>query len=387
MYKKFLSYLVISSYIAFSYSFIIINAESNNQANLETSAASAVLISACDSNIIYAKNENEKRSMASTTKIMTALISLEEANIDDKKVKITDEMVRIEGSSMGLMPGNVITISNMVKGMMMCSGNDAANSLAISIAGSPAKFAERMNEKASQIGMKNTHFVTPSGLDSDEHYSTSYDMAILGAYAMENPNFRNIVAQKHMKVNFIEPDEIHCYKNHNRLLSLYDSCTGIKTGFTKKSGRCLVSCAEKNGVRLVAVTLNDGDDWRDHQKMFDYGFSMLSSIKLDDSTIKLSIPVVGGISDETNIIGGNSTELTILNKDVDKIERTIEMPNFLYAPLCKGQIVGKVIYKIDDKVVATNDLIVQEDNKLFIKDSIISKICYFLSNLFNKNRC
>lgn len=348
-----------------------------------TSASSAILISANDNRVLFSKNERERRSMASTTKIMTALLALEQADSNDKEIKITDEMVRVEGSSMGLLPGNIITISNIAKGMMMCSGNDAANSIAIAISGSAAEFSKLMNERAKQIGMIDTNFVTPSGLDSDEHYSTAYDMSVLGAYAMENKKFYDIVSQTNAKVNFIEPKEVHCYSNHNRLLKMYDGCVGIKTGFTTKSGRCLVSCAERNGVRLVAVTLNDRDDWKDHEEMFNYGFSKVKSIELNDSSTKLEVDVVGGILDSIFAIGGTTSLVTIPNEDIDKLERIIEMPSFLYAPICKGQIIGKIKYKLNDEVIAVNDLVASNDNKIMVKKSTIYNIKSFFSKLFN----
>ena len=348
-----------------------------------TSASSAILISANDNRVLFSKNERERRSMASTTKIMTALLALEQADSNDKEIKITDEMVRVEGSSMGLLPGNIITISNIAKGMMMCSGNDAANSIAIAISGSAAEFSKLMNERAKQIGMIDTNFVTPSGLDSDEHYSTAYDMSVLGAYAMENKKFYDIVSQTNAKVNFIEPKEVHCYSNHNRLLKMYDGCVGIKTGFTTKSGRCLVSCAERNGVRLVAVTLNDRDDWKDHEEMFNYGFSKVKSIELNDSSTKLEVDVVGGMLDSIFAIGGTTSLVTIPNEDIDKLERIIEMPSFLYAPICKGQIIGKIKYKLNDEVIAVNDLVASNDNKIMVKKSTIYNIKSFFSKLFN----
>ncbi len=382
LYKKIISFVLLTFLIFFFCDKKYVRSEQVlNEPN--TSASSAILISANDNRILFSKNERERRSMASTTKIMTALLALEQADSNDKEIKITDEMVRVEGSSMGLLPGNVITISNIAKGMMMCSGNDAANSIAIAISGSAAEFSKLMNERAKQIGMIDTNFVTPSGLDSDEHYSTAYDMSVLGAYAMENKKFYDIVSQKSAKVNFIEPKEVHCYSNHNRLLKMYDGCVGIKTGFTSKSGRCLVSCAERNGVRLVAVTLNDRDDWKDHEEMFNYGFSKVKSIELNDSSTKLEVDVVGGMLDKVFAIGGTTSMVTLPNEDIDKLERIIEMPSFLYAPVCKGQIIGKIKYKLNDEVVAVNDLVASNDNKIMVKKSIIYNIKSFLFKLFN----
>lgn len=247
-------------------------------APLQVSAKSAILINADDGRILYAKNENERRPMASTTKIMTALITLETAAVNNKVVTITDKMVRVEGSSMGLRPGDKLSLRALAEGMLLVSGNDAANSAAIAISGSDQAFAVLMNKRAKELNMTNTHFVTPSGLDDENHYTTAKDLAILAAAAMHNPDFAEIASQKVMAVQFVNPDQTRKLKNHNKLLSMYDGCIGVKTGFTKKSGRCLVSSAQRNGVNLIAVTLNDPDDWKDHQKLLDYGFSKIDRI-------------------------------------------------------------------------------------------------------------
>ena len=241
----------------------------------QVSAQAAIVIHADSGKVLYEKNADEQRSMASTTKIMTALIALETAAADDPVVTITDEMVRVEGSSMGLQPGDQLTLKSLAAGMLIVSGNDAANSAAIAISGSTEAFAEKMNQRAQELGMEHTHFVTPSGLDDDAHYSTARDMATLAAAAMKNPDFAAIVGQKAMNISFITPDQTRRYTNHNKLLNLYEGCTGVKTGFTKKSGRCLVSAAERDGIRLIAVTLNAPDDWNDHMALLNDGFSKL----------------------------------------------------------------------------------------------------------------
>ena len=243
----------------------------------QVSAKSAVLINADSGEILYAKGENDKRPMASTTKIMTALITLEMAAVNNKIVTITDNMVRVEGSSMGLMPGNKLSLKSLAAGMLLVSGNDAANSAAIAIGGSTESFAELMNKRAKELNMTNTHFVTPSGLDDKEHYTTARDLAVLAAAAMKNPDFAEIACEKSMSVQFISPDLTRRLTNHNKLLSMYNGCVGVKTGFTKKAGRCLVSSAEKNGVHLVAVTLNASDDWNDHAKNNHYSLNILSN--------------------------------------------------------------------------------------------------------------
>lgn len=295
--------------------------------------------------------------MASTTKIMTALIALETAALDDRCVTITDEMVRVEGSSMGLQAGDQLSLTSLAAGMLVVSGNDAANSVAIAISGSKEDFAEKMNRRAKDIGMNDTHFVTPSGLDDEAHYSTAYDMALLATIALANPDFAEIVKEKKYTIPYISPEQSRRFSNHNRLLSMYEGCIGVKTGFTKKSGRCLVSAAERDGIRLVAVTLNAPDDWNDHQTMFNYGFSILESVALDDSGCTFAIPAVGAVEQTLTVKGAQGNTLSLTREDAAALTRTVELPRFFYAPVKDGARVGQITYRLKGEVVATTDLI------------------------------
>lgn len=358
---------VVSTIIAFIFISVFLSFPTFAEEDcLSVSADSAILVCGDTGKVLYAKNEREKRPMASTTKIMTALLALEYADSDNKDITITDEMVRIEGSSMGLLPGYIISIDNIVKGMMMCSGNDAANTLAYAISGSKDDFSKLMNERANQLGMYDTHFVTPSGLDDEDHYSTAYDMAILGAYAMDNGKFADIVSQKSAKVKFVNPNETRTYKNHNRLITLYDGCIGIKTGFTKKAGRCLVSCAQRDGAKLIAVTLRAPNDWDDHQKMYDYGFSKVKSVELDDELTRFSVDVVGALDEQITVVG-SKTSATVLNEKAERIERSVELPSFVYAPITQGQIIGRIVYSVDGEIVAVNNLTATKDEPVIEK--------------------
>lgn len=331
------------------------------QAVPSVSAKAAALINADTGELLFAKKESEPLSMASTTKIMTALLALEHAAVSNPEITLTQEMVTVEGSSMGLKAGYRLTLRDLAIGMLTVSGNDAANSAAIAMAGSKEEFAVLMNERAAQIGMVHTNFVTPSGLDDPEHYSTAYDMALLGAEAIRNEDFLAICSQKQCSVQFLEPDQRVRYTNHNRLLSMYDGCIGIKTGFTKKSGRCLVSAAERNGVRLVAVTLSAPDDWNDHQRMFDYGFSCVKSYPIDETNFSSLVPVVGGETDQVTVEAQEATEsLALSEAQHQKLARVVELPRFLYAPVKAGQVVGRVRYDLDGTTVASVPLAVRD---------------------------
>lgn len=320
---------------------------------LSLSAESAVLMDASNGRILYAKNPDEQLAMASTTKIMTALLTLEEAAKENKEVKITREMVQVEGSSMGLKEGDVLTLWDLAAGMLAVSGNDAANSAAIAVSGSKEAFAGEMNRKARELGMENSHFVTPSGLDDQEHYSTARDMAVLACRALENREFAAIVSEPAIRVTYRSPEQSRVLTNHNKLLRMYDGCIGVKTGFTKKAGRCLVSAAEREGVRLVAVTLNAPDDWNDHMTMFDYGFSKTALYTPDESGYRISVPVVGGEAASVAVRGEEGTPVSLLKEEETVLERRVELPRFLYAGIEKGQTVGRVVYLLENEEIAS----------------------------------
>lgn len=353
-------------------------AEENQNDLSNISAKSCIVICADNGKIIYEKNANSKMSIASTTKIMTALLTLEKAQAEDFDVTITDKMVPVEGSSMCLKVGNILSLSSLAKGMLTVSGNDAANSAAIAIAGSVELFSDMMNEKAKQIGMKDTHFVTPSGLDDENHYSTAYDMALLGAYAMENEDFYNIASSKKSDVLFKDTNETVPYYNENRMLSRYPGCVGIKTGFTKTAGRCLVSCAQRDKLRLVAVTLNAPDDWNDHEKLLNYGFLKMKAVFLEEKE-NITVDLVGGNEDKLNVTTKSPLKVIVERENADKISKTINLPNFVYAPVKEGQVVGKIEYYVGRKKVGENELIAKNEVKSIKKENFIKK---FFKRLF-----
>ena len=309
------------------------------------SAQSAILISGDDGTVIYEKNSHEKLAMASTTKIMTALLTLEEAERSgDPVIDITAEMVAVEGSSMGLKDGDRLTLINLTSGMLLASGNDAANAAAIYLGGSQEGFAELMNARAGEIGMTETNFVTPSGLDDDEHYSTAYDMALLGREAMGNEEFARIAGSSTLQVEFVEPEQRISYQNHNKLLRIYDGCIGIKTGFTKKAGRTLVSAAQRDGTTLIAVTLNAPDDWDDHMAMFDYGFSKVKTVNMGGEVLPESIPVAGSGKQGVTVCTSQQVSMTLPIEEAQGVESRVLLPKFLYAPVKAGEKIGRVQY-------------------------------------------
>ncbi len=326
----------------------------------ETSAESAILICADNGRVLYEKAADKQLAIASITKIMTGLIALEYAQRNDKVITFESSM-QAEGSSLYLKVGEKLKVTELVKGLLCVSGNDAANALAIGIAGSTEAFAEIMNKKAARLGMTNTHFVTPSGLDDKEHYSSARDMALLCIYAMNNKSFADIVSQKNLEVSYEYPEnkKQQC-TNHNRLLSEYQGCIGIKTGYTSKAGRTLTSCAERDGIRLVAVTLNDRDDWNDHKKLFDFGFSQCTRVKAVSREQRFVLPIVGGKTDITAVMPENDALYTTVRTDENILSYKLYMPHFVYAPLKKGEKTGELRCYLDGKKIFSVPLIAAE---------------------------
>lgn len=349
---------------------------------LSVSARSAVLMCESTGEVLYGKNADERLSMASTTKIMTALLLIEQKT-PERVVTVTKEMTAVEGTSMGLLPGDSVTHMGLVSGMLLSSGNDAALTAAISVSGSQQEFARLMNERAAEIGMTATSFVTASGLDSKEHYSTARDMALLGCEAIRSPVFRSICSQKRIALEYGNPPYRRTLSNHNRLLDKYEHTIGIKTGFTKKSGRCLVSAAEKDGITLVAVTLNAPDDWNDHISMFEYGFSVLDRVPLE--TVEVSVPVTGGNRSSVKVrCAQEPTVVTGSDGTVGEIKKEIFLKPFEYAPIEEGQVLGKAVYKEDGKVIAEADL--TADGSVEVKKTVIKEEIQTAENrsLFSK---
>lgn len=326
------------------------------------SAESAVLLSLETGQVLYEKNANDRRAIASTTKIMTALLALEHAELpSEEAVTITEEMVRVEGSSMGLLPGDVLSLTELCAGMMATSGNDAANAVALSLAATQEDFADLMNERAQQLGLSQTHFVTPSGLDDAEHYSSAYDLAKLTCTALKNEKFAEIVSSSSVSVTFQNPAKCVSYQNHNKLLSLYDGCIGVKTGYTKKAGRCLVSAAKRDGTTLVAVTLNAPDDWNDHIALLDYGFSQMETVSLGAEDFFLQVPVVGGTVEKISVRGGAGGTVSLPVNRSSALTREVFCPAFVYAPVHCGDEIGWVQFSLDGIPVYRVPLLAQQE--------------------------
>lgn len=324
--------------------------------SLSVSAKSAILIEASSGEVIFAKNPDEKLSMASTTKIMTALVALENSD-PNKAVKVSPLAVNIEGSSIYLFPGEEMSLLDLLYGMLLESANDAAAAIAIEVGGSIEGFAALMNKKAEELGLQSTHFENPHGLDGKDHYTTARELAIIAREAYLNPTLKEIFSTYKKTIPLNSGDGERLLINHNKLLKRYEGATGIKTGFTKKSGRCLVSAAEREGLEFIAVTLNSPDDWSDHAKMLDLGFACYESrllCKMGEACYTL--PSVGAIED--HVILATADEIrAIVPRNSGDIRCVLELPRFVYAPIGAKEAVGYLVFYLDGELIAKTELI------------------------------
>lgn len=317
------------------------------------SAQSSVLMCADTGDILYEKNADEHMLIASTTKIMTAIVAIEKCDLNEE-VQIDTEWCCIEGSSMYLEAGKTYTVKELLTGMLITSGNDAAMALACHVSGSAAEFAVLMNEKARQLGMTESSFENPHGLDGEKQYSTARDMAVLTRYCMENETFREIVSMKTATIGELT------FVNHNKLLWNCDGCIGVKTGYTIAAGRTLVSCCERGGMCLICVTLNAPDDWNDHMALYNWAYSKFSLTKLDRDMFQIRVPTVSGVSEYAGI--GIENNIVLLTDDTETVKIETELPRFLFAGGFTGEKAGVIRILINGELAAEENLVYTMDN-------------------------
>ncbi len=316
------------------------------------SAEHAIVMDAATGRVLYERKADERSLIASTTKIMTALVVCEQCNVLDR-MRIPKEAVGIEGSSMYLREGEVLTIQELLYGLMLQSGNDAAVALAIYCGGTVEGFAELMNDKARQLSLNGTHFVNPNGLDAPGHYSTARDLAVLAAYAMENPIFAKTVSAKTVKIG-----QRHL-TNHNKLLWRVDGADGVKTGFTKAAGRILVSSAIRDGRRLICVTINAPDDWNDHEALLEDGFSRYHMQTLVRSGDTLgTVDVLSGEIAQAHLLADDDFEYPLA--EGEQVSILLPPPGFVYAPVAWGQEAGCAHILVDGAPVGKVPLLYGE---------------------------
>lgn len=307
------------------------------------SARKEILLDAVSGRVLFEKNCDERSLIASTTKIMTALVICEQCNVLDR-MRIPKEAVGIEGSSMYLREGEILTLQELLYGMMLSSGNDAAMALAVYCGGTAEGFAEMMNDKARALGLMNSHFVNPNGLDAADHYSTARDLAVLAAYAMQNPVFLKTVSTRSVTIGN------RFLRNHNKLLWLLDGADGVKTGFTKAAGRILVSSAVRNDRRLIGVTIDDPNDWNDHKVLLENGFSYYNPQRIVSVGDRVgSIEVAGGCQKTVPVIASENFVYPISDMENPKV--VVPEHRFVYAPVAEGADAGFAYVVIEGNAV------------------------------------
>ncbi len=315
------------------------------------SAHSAIVMHS-DGQVVFEKNADDRMRIASTTKIMTALVVLENCALDEV-VEILPEYCGAEGSSMYLKPGDSYTVRELLMGLLLVSGNDAAVALACHTAGDIDSFAAMMNAKAFTLGMESSSFANPHGLDTEGHYSTARDMAKLMCYCMENEDFAQITAMKSCTVG----DQT--LYNHNKLLSCCSGCIGGKTGYTESAGRCLVSCTEREGTRYVCVTLSAPDDWNDHRKLYNWAFAHYTDRSIIDESVGFDIPIFSGAQKTVRAVPEEMLSL-FLPTDTELV-LLAEMPRFTFAPVRQGEAAGRILVLQDDQLLAEIRLIYEKN--------------------------
>lgn len=314
------------------------------------SARAAVVIDADTGEVLFSQNADEQLPMASTTKIMTALVALGEGDLD-RTYTVKKAYTQVEGTSMYLQEGETLTIRDTLYGLMLESGNDAAVAIAGECGGWDA-FVQKMNDKAASLGLTNTHFENPNGLPADNHYTTAHELAIITAEALRDPVFRQIVSTKTYTVGQ------RTFSNHNRLLSMYEDAIGVKTGYTKAAGRCLVSAAERNGRTLVAVTLNDPDDWNDHVALLEQCFAKYEPVTLHEAgdTI-VQQQVFGGKVGTVPLVARNTVTAYLLPGERERLETVRYGDRICYAPVVQSASAGQIEYRLDGVALASDALV------------------------------
>lgn len=347
------------------------------------SAKSACLLNAVTGEVVFEKNSGEKLPMASTTKIMTLLVALQETS-QDEMVTVQADAAAAEGSSAYLETDMKLSMEALEYGLMLNSGNDAAVAIAEYISGDTESFAELMNRTARKIGLKSTVFKNPNGLDEEGHYTTAYDLAKLTQYALTDESFREIVSTRLYKAEFVRADGeagMMEYINHNRLLREMEGCIGVKTGYTKEDGRCLVSAAERDGALYIAVTLNDGNDWNDHKQLMELAFSgcrMVRAVSKGDCIEHL----VSGKS-SCDLVAAEDFNIPLDGEKKRDIDIVPHIPAMDHVPLNRGEKAGYIEILCNDESVGTVDIVAKND---FAADAEVKIKPCFLFEIINMIR-
>lgn len=342
--------IVLAFTAVFNYNIGVSNAE------VDVSAKSAILLEANTGRVLYEKNAFKKMPMASTTKIMTAIVAIENCNIEETVI-VGQNASGIEGSSIWLSVGEKMTLSDMLFGLMLASGNDAAVAIAEHVGGSVEEFVKMMNQKAADMGAYNTNFMNPNGLPADSHYTTAYDLALISAYAMSMPYFCEIVKTQYKTIPWEGHEWDRVVKNKNKILWNYEGGNGVKTGYTREAGRCLSAAANRNGMQLVSVVLSAPDMFNDCMHMMDFGFNNYSNrCIIEAGEFVGNIDVEQGVEESFKVNTAKDIYYPMTDSEFDRIERRVYIEKLLPAPITKGQEVGYIDIWLDENKIHSEKL-------------------------------
>lgn len=341
-------------------------------------ARAAILMDARTGEILYDKKGGERNAPASTTKIMTAILAIESGRLDDM-VTVSPRAAATRGSSMYLYAGQQLTLRELLTGLLLRSGNDAAVAIAEHLAGSTDKFVDAMNQKAAAIGAKNSHFRNPHGLSVAGHYSSAYDLACLARYALKLPVFAEIVSTKETNIEWLDRrgrEKDVNLRNTNKLLWMFEEADGVKTGTTGEAGPCLVSSATRGNHKLIAVVLHDSSRWYDSMQLLKYGFDNYELYDyLPEGAVVTPLPVEKGFVLTVDAITAAPALLLVKTADWPRISVEIELPEKINAPVHQGQKLGEIIFYLDHKAVKTVDIVAASE----VEERTITKV--FLRHL------
>ncbi|WP_425059554.1 D-alanyl-D-alanine carboxypeptidase family protein [Sporomusa carbonis] len=323
------------------------------------SAQGAILMDAKTGQVLYEKNINKKLPPASTTKILTAIIAIESGRLDET-VRVSANAAATGGSSLNLYPGQLISLRELVTGLLLRSGNDAAVAIAEHLAGSVNAFVESMNSKAASIGAINTRFRNPHGLNTPNHLTTAFDLALITRYALVNPTFAEIVSTKETTIEWLDrkgKEQDRHLRNTNKLLWMLEDADGVKTGTTSQAGPCLVSSATRGNQKLIAVVLHDHSRWYDSMQLLKYGFDTYDLYEYaEQGTVFAALPVENGMTGMVDAIVAMPAALVVNTADYSSIAVEVDLPEQIKAPVYQGQKIGEVVFYVKDKAVKTVDL-------------------------------
>ena len=318
-------------------------------------STSEIVMDVKTNRILCGNNIHEKKYMASTTKILTAIVAIENCNLEEK-VTITEKSIGVEGSSIYLEKGEILSVKDLLYGLMLRSGNDCAETLALHVSKSIENFAVLMNEKAKEIGCLNSNFVNPHGLHNDNHYTTAYDLALISCYAIKNPIFKEISSTKSIRIPFTTRNTVRLLINKNKMLNSYDGATGIKTGYTKKAGRCLVTSAEKNGVELVSVVLNCSPMWEKSKELLNSRFDTLKNIKIIESDHILDFIPIKNKDEKIAIHVKNDVCLSLTDNEYKQLKIEYNYPKELDNSISNEENIGEIRFLLKNNLIFTEKI-------------------------------